>query len=326
MSCHVVRERAAAEPRSLTLRAHPLRVALVGQPNVGKSVVFGRLTGRYVTVSNYPGTTVAITKGRALVGAEVCDVIDTPGVNALEGTLSEDERITREVVDSAAADLVVQVADARNLRRALMLTSQIAAFDKPMVLVLNMIDEAFAHGVAVDAAALSAELGIPVIEMVAVEGRGLPELRDALAHASRPDVPAHPCASDRAVWAHELTERVRRVSTLSLAHVQEALSRATRRPSTGLPILVAVLYALYLFVGVFGAQTLVKLLEDGLFGSYINPASVWLADHFIPVPVIRDFLVGQYGLITMGLTYSIAIVKPNIRKNVATTGSTIAIV
>src|SRR6266487_3337721 len=98
MACHVVHERASAVPRILTLRARPLRIALVGQPNVGKSVVFGRLTGRYVTVSNYPGTTVAVTKGRALVGAEVCDVIDTPGVNALEGTVSEDERITRQVL------------------------------------------------------------------------------------------------------------------------------------------------------------------------------------------------------------------------------------
>src|SRR5581483_5199183 len=284
--------------------------ALVGQPNVGKSVVFGRLTGRYVTVSNYPGTTVAITKGRALVGAEVCDLIDTPGVNALEGTISEDERITRDVLQSADADVVVQVADARNLRRALMLTGQVAAFAKPMVLVLNMIDEAFARGISIDVAALEAELQIPIVEMVAVEGRGLPELRDALARAARPHVPAHPSASDRAVWAHHLTERVRRVSTLSLAYVQEALARATRRPVTGLPILAVVLYALYLFVGVFGAQTLVKLLEDGVFGGYVNPASVWLADRFIPVPFIRDFLVGQYGLITMGLTYSIAIVLP----------------
>src|SRR5439155_3102884 len=142
------------------------------------------------------------------------------------------------------------------------------------------------------------------------EGRGLSELRVALACAARPSVPAHPHASARAVWAHELTERVRRVSTLSLAYVQEALARATRRPVTGLPILAAVLYALYLFVGVFGAQTLVKLLEDGVFGKAINPVSVRLADHFIPVPVIRDFLVGQYGLITMGITYSIAIVLP----------------
>src|SRR5512144_2480355 len=118
MSCHVVHERAAT--RALRLRAHPLRVALVGQPNVGKSVVFGRLTGRYATVSNYPGTTVAITTGRALVGAEVCDVIDTPGVNALEGAISEDERITRQVLLDDKADVVVQIADARNLRRALM--------------------------------------------------------------------------------------------------------------------------------------------------------------------------------------------------------------
>jgi ferrous iron transport protein B len=310
MSCHVIHERAGSAAQALRLRARPLRVALVGQPNVGKSVVFTRLTGRYATVSNYPGTTVAVTTGRSLVGAEVCDVIDTPGVNTLDGAMSEDERITRDVVASDRADLVVQVADARNLRRALMLTAQVAGFGKPMVLALNMVDEAYARGIAIDAAALSAELKIPVVEMVAVEGRGLSELRGALACAARPHVPAHPHASGRAVWAHELTERVRRVSTLSLAYVQETLARATRRPLTGLPILAAVLYALYLFVGVFGAQTLVKLLEFDLFGRGINPASIWLADRFIPVPFIRDFLVGQYGLITMGLTYAIAIVLP----------------
>src|SRR5919198_1110722 len=286
MSCHVVHERAAAAPRTLTLRSRPLRVALVGQPNVGKSVVFGRLTGRYVTVSNYPGTTVAVTKGRALVGAEVCDIVDTPGVNALEGTISEDERITREVVEGRDADVVVQVAAARNIRRALMLTSQLAAFGKPVVLALNMVDEAFARGISVDASALEAELQIPVVEMVAVEGRGFSELRGALSRAARPHVPAHPGASDRAVWAHHLAERVRRVSTLSLAHVQEALAQATRRPVTGLPLLLVVLYAMYLFVGVFGAQTLVKLLEDDVFGKGINPASTWLADRFIPAPFI----------------------------------------
>jgi len=202
MSCHVVHEHAAARPRALRLRAHPLRVALVGQPNVGKSVVFSRLTGRYATVSNYPGTTVAITKGRAVVGAEVCDVIDTPGVNALVGVVSEDERITRELLETDAADMVVQVADARNLRRALMLTAQVAAFDKPMVLALNMTDEAYARGIAIDVDALARELNVPVVEMVAVEGRGLSELRDALASAARPDVPAHPHASARAAWAH----------------------------------------------------------------------------------------------------------------------------
>ena len=310
MSCHVAHERIDGVSRVLTLRARPLRIALVGQPNVGKSVVFGRLTGRYVTVSNYPGTTVAVTRGRAPVGAEVCDIIDTPGVNSLDGAISEDEVITRDVVAGDQSDLIVQVADARNVRRALMLTSQLAVYGKPMVLALNMVDEAFARGISIDAAALSAELRIPVVELVAVEGRGLPELRDALTSAARPHVPAHPRASDRAAWAHQVTGRVRRMSTLSLAYIPEMLARATRRPLTGLPILAVVLYALYLFVGVFGAQTLVKLVEDGLFNTWINPGATWLVDRFIPLPLIRDFLVGQYGLITMGVTYAIAIVLP----------------
>jgi ferrous iron transport protein B len=310
MSCHVVHERAAAHPQILRLRAQPLRIALVGNPNVGKSVVFGRLTGRYATVSNYPGTTVSVTTGRSLVGAEVCDIVDTPGVNALGGAVSEDERITRKVLAGGEADLVVQVADARNVRRALMLTAQIARFGKPTILALNMVDEAWSRGISVDAAKLGAELGIPVIEMVAVEGRGLPELRDALTRAAVPNVPWHLDAHARAAWAHGLTLRVRRVSTLSLARVQEALGRATRHPLTGLPILAAVLYALYLFVGVFGAQTLVGLLEDDVFGKAINPASIWVSNRFIPIPFVRDFLVGEYGLITMGLTYAIAIVLP----------------
>src|SRR6476646_3576976 len=150
---------AGRSPTVLRLRAQPLKIALVGNPNVGKSVVFGRLTGRYATVSNYPGTTVAITSGRALIGAEVCDVIDTPGVNALEGVLSEDERITKQLLAGGGAELIVQVADARNLRRALMLTSQLATTTLPMILVLNMVDEAHARGITLDSEGLADRLG-----------------------------------------------------------------------------------------------------------------------------------------------------------------------
>ena len=309
MACRIVRERASSVPL-LKLRARPLRLALVGNPNVGKSVVFGRLTGQYVTVSNYPGTTVAVSTGRALIGAEVFDVIDTPGVNGLEGTLSEDERITEQVLATGGADLIVQVADARNIRRALMLTSQIAAFGLPTILALNMTDEAWARGISVDADALAEELGVPVIEMVAVEGRGLRELRDALPRATVPSIAIHPTLTNHAEWAHELTARVRRVSALSRFRVQEWLSRLTREPATGIPLLGVVLYLFYLFVGVFGAQTLVRLLETYVFGRGINPASIWLANHLIPFAWGRDFLVGEYGLVTMGVTYAIAIVLP----------------
>jgi ferrous iron transport protein B len=310
MSCHVVHEKAVGERRMLRLRAHPLRVALVGNPNVGKSVVFGALTGRYATVSNYPGTTVSVTRGKALVGAEVCDVIDTPGVNALSGAISEDERITRRMLERGEADLVVQIADARNIRRALMLTAEIAAFKRPLILVLNMVDEALARGISVNAEALSKELGVPVIEMVAIEGRGLQTLRDTLPEAAPLHVPAGRDAAARAAWAHDLTAKVRTVSTLSLAYAQEAFSRATRSPITGLPILAAVLYVMYLFVGVFGAQTLVGLLENDVFGRAVNPAATWLVDRALPFQFAHDFFVGEYGLVTMGLTYAIAIVLP----------------
>jgi ferrous iron transport protein B len=292
----------------IRLRAHPLKIALVGNPNVGKSVIFGRLTGRYVTVSNYPGTTVAVTRGRATVGAEVCDVIDTPGVNALEGPLSEDEKVTRDLLAHGGAELVVQVADARNLRRTLTLTSQLADFGLPMILVLNMIDEARARGVDVDAAGLAEELGIPVIEAVAPEGRGMSELRDALATPARASA-AGEAGQTHLEWADALTRRFRTVGHVSLGRVREWLGRAVREPLTGIPALLLVLYLTYLVVGVFGAQTLVGLLEKGLFGKYLNPWAAAAAAH-LPFPAARDFLVGDYGLISMGLTYAIAIVLP----------------
>ena len=292
----------------LRLRAHPLKIALVGNPNVGKSVVFGRLTGRYATVSNYPGTTVTITSGRALIGAEVCDVIDTPGVNALEGVLSEDERITRQLLSSGGAELIVQVADARNLRRALMLTSQLAATALPMILVLNMVDEAHARGITLDSEGLADRLGIPVIEAVAIEGQGMADLRSALPLASRVTAtrPVHVSHID---WADAIAATFRRTDRVSAGRVRETINRAVREPLTGLPILAFVLYATYLFVGVFGAQTLVGALEGRIFNGLINPAAIAAAS-YIPVPLIRDFLVGKYGLITMGLTYAMAIVLP----------------
>jgi ferrous iron transport protein B len=309
MSCPTAAGRVAAGATPITLRARPLRIGLVGNPNVGKSVIFGCLTGRYATVSNYPGTTVGITRGRALLGAEVCDVIDTPGVNALEGVLSEDEHVSRRMLAGGEIDLVVQVADARNLRRALMLTWQLAAFGKPMVLALNMADEARRRGVDIDVRRLAAELGIPVVETVAVDGEGLGELRASLAVAATARVPRQAGATN-AGWAHDVSERLRRVRPGVSARSRDLIARAVREPLTGLPILALVLYALYLFVGVFGAQILVDLVEHRLFQQYINPAAIAAADRFIPFAWMREFLVGEYGLITMGVTYAIAIVLP----------------
>jgi len=309
MSCAQAAVRDPAADPVLTLRARPRRIALVGNANVGKSVLFGRLTGQYAVVSNYPGTTVALTRGRVMLGGEVCELIDTPGVTALEGTLTEDELVARRILDTGEADVVIQVADARNLRRTLMLTSQLSAIRRPMVLALNMADEARAHGIVIDAAGLSARLGIPVVETVATEGRGVGDLRDAIARAAVPSFGADH-AGDHARLAHDLAVRHRRHRPRSAVRVQERLGRLVREPMTGLPILALVLYGMYLVVGVFGAQTLVELIEGRLFEHVINPGATSLVNRAVPWALARDFLVGEYGLITMGLTYAIAIVLP----------------
>src|SRR5437867_10018724 len=115
------------------------RITLVGNPNVGKSVIFGYLTGRYTIVSNYPGTTVEVARGEMRLGGEEFEVIDTPGTNSLVPQ-SEDERVTRDIVNREPPDILIQVADVKNLRRTLLLTSQLAELGRPMVLVLNLMD------------------------------------------------------------------------------------------------------------------------------------------------------------------------------------------
>lgn len=308
MACPA-RSSASSAPAVLRLRAHPRRVLLVGNANVGKSVIFGRLTGRYATVSNFPGTTVAVTRGHATIGGEVCEIVDSPGVGTLTGTLSEDEAITRRLVVDDDVDLIVQVIDARNLRRGLMLTWQLAEYDRPVILALNMVDEARATGIDIDSEGLAEALGVPVVETVAVEGRGMSELRAAFDRARR--LALGPGAlRPAAAWAQDTTGRFM-LRRPSMGHrTQEAVARWVREPLTAIPLLAAVLYVVYLFVGVFGAQILVELLEDGLFGAWINPAAIALANLILPWSVARDFFVGEYGLITMGLTYAIAIVLP----------------
>ena len=158
-------------------------VALVGQPNVGKSVLFHQLTGHYVSVSNYPGTTVEIARGAArdLPGVVI---VDTPGLVCLP-SITEDEALTARLLLEEPLRAVVQVGDAKNLRRTLLLTTQLAEMEPPLVLALNMVDEAGATGQVPDAVSLSAQLAIPVVPTVAVHGEGIADLTQAIAVAKR---------------------------------------------------------------------------------------------------------------------------------------------
>lgn len=162
----------------------PKRLVLIGNPNVGKSVLFGALTGRYVTVANYPGTTVEVARGAANINGERYDVLDTPGTNGLVPQ-SEDERVTRDVLLDDPGVTVLQVGDVKNLRRTLLLTTQLAEWGAPFTLCLNMIDEARDRGITVDAPQLEQILGVPVVQTAAVRRHGVDRLRREVA-AARP--------------------------------------------------------------------------------------------------------------------------------------------
>ena len=168
--------------------AREKRLALVGHPNVGKSVIFSRLTGSYVTCSNYPGTTVQIYHGRADIDGTEWHVLDTPGLIQLASS-REDEQVTRDVLMfDDDVDVVVQVADAKNLERTLALFVQLAELGRPMVLNLNMVDECRARGLEISVAALEEQLGVPVVETVATQDAGIGALRDALHRARVPQL------------------------------------------------------------------------------------------------------------------------------------------
>ena len=449
------------------------KIVLVGNPNVGKSVIFRLLTGSYVLVSNFPGTTVEVSRGRMQLGGRSYEVIDTPGVNSLIPQ-SEDERVACEILLRERPDIIVQVADAKNLRRTLLITSQLAEFNIPMVLVLNMIDEAEERGIEIDAAGLSRLFAVPVVETAAIYSRGRKQLLNAIQNSRKPNNPLRSLFPEETVtravdelaapallsieWMAELypeltqtiaeslgpdfsrlkewpeayraaghgnpvkeiaeirnrlldqaaesykKKRQRRFAEESGALtkiwmgllifglflfawnefggllgiptpfnvvrqwagsrlaasfrgdpsggsllrsllfggsserfkyglVPEAvhflllilpvmvplaalLSRSrnfahelgilTRRPLTGIPILLGVLLMLYEFVGYTGAQTLVGLIERNLFGDHFNPFLRTL----LPSGFFADLIAGEYGLISMGLTYAIGIVLP----------------
>ncbi len=170
-SCHNAPDAAPAKGK---------KVALVGNPNVGKSVLFNALTGAYVTVSNYPGTSVEVARGSATIDGEQYEIIDTPGMYSLL-PITEEERVAREILLNESPDVVIHVLDARNLERMLTMTLQLVEAGLPVVLVVNIMDEAERMGLVIDIPLLQEKLGIPVIGAATAKKRGLTEIRKAIA-------------------------------------------------------------------------------------------------------------------------------------------------
>lgn len=151
------------------------KIVLAGAPNVGKSMVFNKLTGTNVTVSNYPGTTVSIDKGKCKINDKEMGIIDLPGMYSLN-PITEEERIAKLVLLEEEAEVVLHVVDAKNLERMLPLTLQLIEAELPVVLVVNMMDEAEERGIEIDFEKLEDKVGVPVVPMIATSGQGTDEL------------------------------------------------------------------------------------------------------------------------------------------------------
>lgn len=160
------------------------KVVLVGSPNVGKSAIFNYLTGSYVAVSNYPGTTVDISMGHLKYGKKHFEVVDTPGMYSLI-PITDEEKVTRMLLTTQEPDVVVHVIDAKNIRRMLTMTLQLIDAGLPVILNLNIMDEAQDIGMLIDVKLLGELLEIPVIATCAAQKKGLDNLKQAIANYKR---------------------------------------------------------------------------------------------------------------------------------------------
>jgi ferrous iron transport protein B len=355
------------------------KVILIGNPNVGKSVIFGLLTGKYVTVSNYPGTTVEVSYGNISIGDGRFTLIDSPGVNNLT-PMSEDEKVTRDILLKERLEAVVLVADAKNLKRTIMLLVQLAEMELPCILDLNMEDEAKARGIEIDYRELSAILNVEVIGTVAPQRKGISRLKEIILKPRFPslEMKYHPVIEEYAArisdilpeanisgrsialmvlagdeslkdwlvtnlgagnikkiedlrdeaysrlkepvsyiisntrirFAEELVAKVQKQSKPRAGVVIQSLNRWTMHPVFGIPILLLAVAGFYLFVGKFGAGTLVDFFQNIIFGRYLDPAIRKAVTSLIPAGLFQEMLIGQYGIFTMALTYAVGIILP----------------
>jgi ferrous iron transport protein B len=296
-----------------------MRILLVGNPNVGKSALFSRLTGTHIIASNYPGTTVEFTRGYLKLGEKRAELIDVPGNYTLEPT-SKAEEVAVEMLKEG--DLVINVVDATNLERNLNLTLQLLERQTPVIVALNMWDDTKHRGINVDAAKLEDLLGVPVVPTVGVTGQGVKELVRRLPEAKVPkNARTYPNSDER--WAR-VGDIVNQAQSLSHRHHRwyEILEDVSSHRVGGIFIAVLVLFATFWFV---------RFVGEGIIGYVTDPLFEWLwtpvlaklsvalgAGGFWHSILIGNLIGGEidyfqsFGLLSTGLYIPLAAVLPYI--------------
>lgn len=272
------------------------KIFLIGNPNVGKSVVFSRLTGVQVIASNYPGTTIETTKGYLKIGEEKIEVVDLPGAYSLEpGSRAEEVALSLLKEYPKEETIVINVIDATNLERNLYLTLQLIEEGYQAVACLNMCDDTVHRGITIDAVKLEKLLGIPVISTCAVTGLGIKLLIQRLKEA-KAIAPNHLSHQERWQKIGRIIEEVQRLEHRHHT-LREMLEDISVRPLTGLIIALGIIYALFKTVRFLGESIIARITDPVFFNLYqplLERLNLFLkGQNFLQHLLIGDLINGK---------------------------------
>ncbi len=294
------------------------KILLIGNPNVGKSVLFARLTGIEVIASNYPGTTVEFKKGCLKINNEKYEVIDLPGTYTLEPTNKAEEvalKMLEDVEKENSGFVVVNILDATNLERNLNLTLQLIKRKLPVVIVLNFWDEVKHKGISIDHQKLEEIFGVPVIPMCARSGEGIKELTEKINQAKISNFNFD--IEQKWLKIGEVIFQVQKVIHRHHTFL-DRLSEASIRPSTGIPLSLIILILTFFTTRTIG-ENLINYVLDPLFNNFYLPAVTKFVEMFTTSAAIKNFLLGttpqpmeSFGVLTTGLYIPIVVVFPYI--------------
>ncbi len=292
------------------------KIVLMGNPNVGKSVVFSRLTGANVISSNYPGTTVDFSKGKMRYEGKNIELIDAPGTYSLEPSNKAEEVASQMLED---ADIVINVIDATNLERNLYLTLELLEKNIPVIIALNLWDETKHLGIKIDETKIEKLLSVPCVPVVALTGEGIKELVSKIKKAKSPKK-IKP-TSEEARWI-EIGQIIKKVERIEHKHhsIRDRIEDLTINPITGVPIAIGIIFSAFWLVRLIG-ETLIEYVLDPLFNTFYLPLMQRISDILGP-GFVHTLLIGEHGVeiefieslgvLTTGLYVPIAVVLPYI--------------
>ena len=294
-----------------------MKILLMGNPNVGKSVVFNRFTGANVIASNYSGTTVEFTKGSIKLGEKRAELIDVPGTYTLEPTCKAEEIAVEMLDEHSDGDVIINVVESTNLERSLNLTLQLLKRKIPTVVALNFWDETKHKGISIDEKKLEEILGISCVPICAVTGEGINHLVEKIKEAK----PSNYEYEDEERW-HEIGNIVDKVQNITHRHHTwiERLGDASVRPLTGIPMAVVVMFLAFKVIRFVG-EGLIGYVAEPVFEKLWAPVMMKLSSIMGSGGFLHNLVIGQlidgeidfgqsFGLLTTGLFVPIGAVLP----------------